>query len=147
MSEVLTESLLHISLRGLRLIYAEGEAAYPEECCGFLYGRDTDTRREIIEVRPVGNEQGENRARRFLISPEQFRQAEDYARESGLDLLGFYHSHPDHPAVPSEFDREHALPFYSYIIVSVRKGKTAETRSWQLDDNREGYSEERIEIR
>ncbi|MBI5058766.1 M67 family metallopeptidase [candidate division KSB1 bacterium] len=129
----------HISLIG-----REAEHGYPDEVCGFLYGRDGGDTREIQRVVPVVNEQHFNRARRFLITPDQFRHAESRAHEFGLDLLGFYHSHPDHPAIPSEFDREHALPFYSYVIISVRSGRSAELRSWLLLEDRSGYAEETI---
>ena len=146
-------SSIVISQENLDLIQTEGEAHYPEECCGFLYGTTppftggTKGGREVIEVHPIRNEQGENRARRFLISPEQFRRAEAYANESGFELIGFYHTHPDHPAIPSEFDREHALPFYSYVILSVRMGVAAELSSWQLELDRDGYIEEAVQIR
>ncbi len=120
---------------------------YPDECCGFLFGRSNDEDHDVTNVQPIRNEQNENRARRFLISPEQFRKAEKHAEERGMELLGFYHTHPDHPAIPSEFDREHALPFYSYVILSVRKGEAAELSSWQLGLDREGYLEEEILIK
>lgn len=149
-------SAIHISQDDLDLIRREGEASFPEECCGFLFGhllppvlrgenKGGDVR-EVTEIQPIRNEQDEDRARRFLISPQQFRNAESYATEHGLELLGFYHTHPDHPAIPSEFDREHALPFYSYVILSVRKGQAAELRSWQLDLDRAGYLEEEVKI-
>ncbi len=139
-------SALHLSQDDVELIRRDGALNYPDECCGFLFGLPGDEDRDVTEVQPIGNEQGENRARRFLISPEQFRRAEVYAKEHGVELLGFYHTHPDHPAIPSGFDRDHALPFYSYVILSVRQGKAAELRSWQLDLDREGYREETISI-
>lgn len=140
-------SSLHLSQEDVELIRREGMLNYPDECCGFLFGRSNEDDHDITEVQPIRNEQDENRARRFLISPEQFRQAEAHAAEHGVELLGFYHTHPDHPAIPSEFDRAHALPFYSYVILSVRKGNAAELRSWQLDLDREGYQEETISIK
>jgi proteasome lid subunit RPN8/RPN11 len=148
-------SAISLSQEDLDLIRRDGALNYPDECCGFLFGlspalksgEQADEARVVTEVQPIGNEQNENRARRFLISPEQFRKAENYARVLGLELLGFYHTHPDHPAVPSEFDREHALPFYSYVILSVRKGEAAELRSWQLDLDRSGYVEEAVHIK
>jgi proteasome lid subunit RPN8/RPN11 len=147
LTEIQTKIALQLPLRSLRIFHAEGEKNYPEECCGFLFGHETADRRVIREARPVTNVQTENRRRRFLITPEEFRAAERHAQATGRELLGFYHSHPDHPAIPSDFDREHALPYYSYVIVSVQKGRAAETRSWQLDDDRDGYHEETIEIK
>ena len=137
---------IYLSQDDVNLIRREGEASFPEECCGFLFGKSVDEARSILEVIPMRNEQDVNRARRFLISPEEFRRAEFHARETAQDLLGFYHTHPDHPAIPSEFDREHALPFYSYVILSVRSGIAAEMRSWQLELERDLYFEETILI-
>jgi proteasome lid subunit RPN8/RPN11 len=128
-------------------IREHGEATYPEECCGFLFGVSEGDARELREVVAIGNERKENRQRRFLIGPEEYRRAEEYANEKGFELLGFYHSHPDHPAIPSEFDREHALPFTSYIIVSIRGGDSAVLRSWQLTEDRESYIEETVNIK
>jgi proteasome lid subunit RPN8/RPN11 len=88
------------------------------------------------------NEHGGERRRRFLIGPDEYRLAEKRAAETGRELLGFYHSHPDHPAVPSAFDLEHAWPNLSYIIVSVKKGTPDEMRSWRLKADRSGYDEE-----
>lgn len=135
---------LLISQTDLNLIRSDGESGYPEEVCGFLYGLDQGDTRTIHAVVPVDNRQRFDRNRRFLITPDEFRRAEQDAQERNLELLGFYHSHPDHPAIPSEFDREHALPYYSYIIVSVRSGASAELRSWLLNDDRHGYTEEPI---
>ena len=146
-----------LSQHDLDLIRREGEAHFPDECCGFLFGispptsvggqgGSEDRTREINEVIPIHNEQGTNRARRFLISPEEFRKAEAHARETNQELLGFYHTHPDHPAIPSEYDREHALPFYSYVILSVRNGRAAELRSWTLGVDRTAYTEENVTI-
>ena len=117
-----------------RQIEAEGSAAYPNECCGILVGRDVDGRRlveRLVEGRNVfeANEQ----YHRFSIDPRQQMKAERDAEAEGKVVLGFYHSHPDHPARPSEYDREHAWPFYSYVIVAIAKGKPADMTSWVLD--------------
>ena len=140
-------SAIYLAQEDLDLIQRDGELNFPDECCGFLFGRIDDDTRDVTEVQPIGNEQDENRSRRFLISPEQFRNAEAYAIRNNVELLGFYHTHPDHPAIPSEFDREHALPFYSYVILSVRRGVAAELRSWQLELDRDGYTEEAVNIK
>lgn len=138
---------LLLTLEDQNVILADGESGYPEEVCGFLYGLDDGDDRVIHAVVPVDNSQRFDRNRRFLITAEEFRRAELDATARGLDLLGFYHSHPDHPAIPSEFDRVHALPLYSYIIVSVQKGTAKTIRSWLLNDDRSGYTEERLEVK
>ena len=112
--------------------------AYPDECCGALIGRGD----RVIEAFPLSNAQAENRTRRFLIGPEMYRRAEARADELSATLLGFYHSHPDHPAVPSSFDLEHAWPNLLYAIVSVRDGQTRELRAWRLKADRSGFTEQ-----
>jgi proteasome lid subunit RPN8/RPN11 len=114
-------------------VIAHGEATYPHECCGFLFGSDKGDSRHISEYLSVENRRTENRERRFQIAPEDYLKAERYADEHGLELLGIYHSHPDHPAIPSEHDRRQAMPFFSYFIVSVMKGEGLVLRSWLLD--------------
>jgi proteasome lid subunit RPN8/RPN11 len=126
-------------------IRAHGEEAYPEECCGAMLGRDRDDGvREIVEILRIGNTKDENRTRRYLIDPKDLLAAEKTARGKKLDVLGIYHSHPDHPSRPSEFDREHAMPFWSYVIVAVAKGKAELLTSWQLSEDRQVFSEEPV---
>lgn len=125
-------------------ITAHAEAEYPYECCGFFFGDDSGDRK-VTHVRKVSNAKQGNKRRRFEISPDDYRKAEKFAIDLDLDLLGVYHSHPDHPAEPSEHDRSVALPYFSYIIVSVREGEKHEIRSWQLNDERQ-FEEETIEI-
>jgi cysteine synthase B len=118
---------------------AHGADTYPDECCGALLGPGSG---DVAEAFALPNEHGGERRRRFLIGPDEYRLAEKRAAESGRELLGFYHSHPDHPAVPSAFDLEHAWPNLSYIIVSVKNGTPDEMRSWRLKADRSGYDEE-----
>ena len=92
----------------------------------------------------MSNSQSLDRRRRFLIGPDTYRQAEARAAETGAELLGFYHSHPDHPAVPSAFDLEHAWPNLIYAIVSVRAGQPEELRAWRLRPDRSGFIEETL---
>jgi proteasome lid subunit RPN8/RPN11 len=96
--------------------------------------------RRVTAIIGVENarEDGE-RYHRFVIEPEDFMRAEAEARRMGLDVLGFYHSHPDHPAEPSDYDREHAMPFYSYVIVSVEEGTASELTSWELAADRSEF--------
>lgn len=129
-------------------IARHGEAGYPDEICGFLLGTQMDGEKWVREVVAVANtwEETDERRRRFLIAPQDFLREERRAREAGWEILGFYHSHPDHPAQPSETDREAAWPGYSYVIQSVRDGRAAEVRSWRLQDDRAGYDEEAIHV-
>jgi proteasome lid subunit RPN8/RPN11 len=130
----------------VRRIEAHGHETYPHECCGALLGRDDNGTREVLELLPLPNRRNDSPRNRFELAPDDVRLAEKTAREKQLDLLGWYHSHPDAPARPSEFDREHAWPWYSYIIVSVREGDAREMKSWRLQDDRSAYSAETIEI-
>lgn len=128
-------------LRRLRL---HAETDYPRECCGFLYG-SADGLRRITRARRTANASRENRKRRFRIDPADYREAERYAEENGLDLLGVYHSHPDHPAEPSEHDRSVAMPWFSYLILSVSRGRAENWRSWRLNEDR-AFEEEKLII-
>ena len=129
----------------LQKIHAHGVETYPHECCGALLGRDGEGSREIIDLLPLANRRVDSSRNRFELTPDDVRLAERTAAGKHLDLLGWYHSHPDAPARPSEFDRDHAWPWYSYIIVSVLKGEPRDTTSWRLRDDRSGYEPEAIE--
>lgn len=126
-------------------MHAHLRDAYPEEGCGVLVGREVEGARVIERVLPFENRRSEERERRYLIAPEQLLTAEREAREAGLDVVGFFHSHPDHPATPSAFDLEHAWPYYSYLIVSVEGGIVADARSWRLAADRSRFEPEPIE--
>jgi proteasome lid subunit RPN8/RPN11 len=127
-------------------IRRHAERAYPDECCGALLGRDDERAREVAAALPVPNRREGSAARnRFLITAAEYRALEHEARMRALDIVGFYHSHPDHPPQPSDYDREHALPWYSYLIVSVRAGRGEGMTSWVLRDDRSGFSEEVID--
>src|SRR5262245_16618894 len=124
-----------------RQIETEGSAAYPNECCGIMYGRDGVEGRVVETIEAVANVFDEvERYHRFSISPQQLMAAEKKAGNQGKLVLGFYHSHPDHPARPSEYDRQHAWPFYSYIIVSIAKGEPVDMTSWVLEESTETFS-------
>jgi proteasome lid subunit RPN8/RPN11 len=127
-------------------IRSEGERSYPNECCGILLGRIGDEGSRVVEdLIPIENGwDTEEQYHRFQIEPEDMMRAERVARRRGLDVLGFYHSHPDHPAKPSDFDREQALPFYSYIIVAVEKGRAGDFASWELKTDRSEFLGEAI---
>jgi proteasome lid subunit RPN8/RPN11 len=135
-------------------IRSHGAETFPHECCGALLGRDPafeekspDQPREVLALFPLVNRRDDSPRNRFAVTAEDVRQAEKAAGERGLEVVGWYHSHPDHPARPSQFDREHAWPWYSYVIVSVMAGVPAEMTSWRLNDDRGDYARENIEIR
>ena len=115
-----------------RAIRRHGEETFPHECCGALVGRDGRT----TAVVPLPNTTEEGPRRRFLVRPADYRMAEQRAGELGAELLGFYHSHPDHPARPSQYDLDHALPTFAYVIVAVAAGAAAEMTVWFLKDDR-----------
>jgi proteasome lid subunit RPN8/RPN11 len=133
---------LMISDQLLESIREHGKRAYPNECCGVLLGRMENSRKSVVELRPMENAREDSPRNRYLISPRDLLEAEKAARALGLDIVGVYHSHPDHPARPSEFDREHAFPWYSYIIVSVRGGEPLDLTSWTLRDDRSAFDAE-----
>ncbi|HLR32960.1 MAG TPA: M67 family metallopeptidase [Fodinibius sp.] len=135
---------LEISRQALLSMQHHAEHIYPNECCGFFYGVEGDVRRVEIIQRVQNAREGDQR-RRFQIDPRDYQKAEKFALDHELDLLGVYHSHPDHPAVPSGHDLKVAMPWFSYIIVSVQDGDTARVRSWRLTDNRE-FEEEEIAV-
>lgn len=147
-------------------IEAEARRTYPNECCGIMLGlpvgadskekeekrekEEITEKKEIKEIKkilPAANtfEHGEQ-YHRFKIEPEEFMRAEKEALQEGLDVLGFYHSHPDHPAAPSGYDGEQALPFYSYLIVAVTKAGAEDFRSWQLKEDRSEFVEEGVDF-
>lgn len=108
-------------------------STYPEECCGFLIGRAGGDHL-VEEIRKARNSAPDSRRTRYSIDAQSIMEAEKRAAASGRVVLGYYHSHPDHPSVPSEFDRAHAWPSYSYLIMSIRMGSPDSSRSWRLDD-------------
>lgn len=138
--------MLQLSLQHLGEIAAHGERDYPHECCGLILGQLKENGTKVaVETFPISNAREEVAKRnRFLIRPEELLGGEQYARKRELDVVGFYHSHPDHPAVPSGYDLEHAWPVYSYVIVSVRAGRAKESRSWTMEADRSRFNEEEI---
>lgn len=121
-----------------------GEQAYPAECCGVLAGRSGKVK-EVVRLVPVTNQRTDD-PHRYLIAPDDLRRIETELRGSGLEVLGCYHSHPDHPAVPSAFDTDQAWPWYSYIIVRVDGAGAAELASWVLADDRSAMIPESVDV-
>jgi proteasome lid subunit RPN8/RPN11 len=163
-----TKTIL-LDAEAMTVVRGEAAAHYPEECCGALFGRSIPEisrgprpgpevdeymgardvarpYREIVRAVPVLNEWGGDRAERYLIQAAVVRELEGGALRAGLDLVGFYHSHPDGAAIPSAFDLEVAWPWYSYLIVSVTAAGTGRVRGWRLRDDRGGFVEEMIRI-
>lgn len=150
--------MIHLPGELLREIREHAERDYPHECCGALLGHVESTggaasaeTRVVAKLHAAENRRDSDAAsRRFLITADDYRAIENAARAQSFDVIGFYHSHPDHPARPSEYDREHALPWYSYVIVSVRAGRAGENpfdvTSWILDDDRHAFHSEPIAI-
>lgn len=135
--------MIHIEPDIERLMLEDASQAFPDECCGFLFGKEEGGERLITDILVVNNAKEGDKRRRFEIAPRDYLKAERYAEKTGLALLGVYHSHPNHPAIPSEHDRVAAQPFFSYLIVSVMNGKIDHVRSWRLNDDRQ-FEEERI---
>ncbi len=123
-------------------IFKQMEAGYPNEVGGFLLGTrkgDTTTVSEIIQIENVFEK--EEQFHRYAMTPQDWMKLEDQADERGLTLVGYYHSHPDSPAIASIYDRDHALPNFTYIITSVVNGKAEDQKVWQLRDDRSQFDE------
>jgi cysteine synthase B len=132
-----TRPRLRIPLEVAEKIRDHGREAYPDECCGALVGHGA----AVSDVLRLPNTTEEGPRRRFLVRPSDYRDAEAYAGRRGAELLGFYHSHPDHPGRPSQYDLEHAWPSFAYVIVSVRDGEPKEVTAWQLKEDRSAFEE------
>jgi proteasome lid subunit RPN8/RPN11 len=130
-------SQLTIGARVDEAIRAHGHETYPHECCGALIGRDG----MVSAILALPNTTEEGPRRRFLVRPSDYREAERRASELGAELLGFYHSHPDHPARPSQYDLDHAWPTFAYIIVAVAAGVAGDMTVWFLKDDRSSFEE------
>ena len=117
-------------------------ADFPNECVGFFYGQSDDGSKTVSEYAPLTNSKEGDQRRRFEVHPLDYMKAEQYALKNQLDLLGIYHSHPLHPAIPSEHDLKQAVPYFSYIIASVNETEIKNTTSWQL--NEENQFEEEL---
>jgi proteasome lid subunit RPN8/RPN11 len=137
--------MIALTAEHLAEIREHGERDYPFECCGLLIGRFETDRKVVIETYPISNAREEEAKRnRFLIRPEELMRGERHARDQGLDVVGFYHSHPDDRPMPSHYDLEHAWPTYSYIVVAVENAKAADLKSWEMESDRSRFNEEVI---
>ena len=139
--------MISISTDSLNEIREHGVKDYPYECCGLLLGSYSDEGKVVTETYPISNAREESAKRnRFLIEPEELMKGERYARTNDREVVGFYHSHPESPAVPSQYDLEHAWPTYSYIIVSVIKERAGDLFSWEQEPDRSKFNREEIRI-
>ena len=153
--------MLRVAAEHIRAICAHAQSTYPQECCGLLLSKlsqDGKILVDAIATENVWNAQAvesfskidtkwqlsDNKSTHYTIAPEEILRVQKESRDRQLDIIGIYHSHPDHPAIPSEFDRVCAWQAYSYIIVSVPQGKAGELQSWCLDDNHQFQPEEII---
>jgi proteasome lid subunit RPN8/RPN11 len=138
--------MISLSEQLIEQIEAHGERDYPHECGGMLIGHfDDEKGKRVVELLPMENASEEStRHNRVLILPKDVLRAERYARSKKLDVVGYYHSHPDDKAVPSQFDLDHALPVWSYVIVSVLQGKAVDVRSWEMENDRSKFNEQEI---
>ncbi|MBI4167247.1 MAG: M67 family metallopeptidase [Acidobacteria bacterium] len=153
---------LSIEQKTVDAIRQHGARDYPNECCGMLLGQADGDQKRVLEAVPLRNLRTvpaeaqkllplespgrESERNRFLIDPREQIRVEKEARARGVDVVGYYHSHPDHPARPSNYDREHAWPWYSYVILSVTQGQPADLTGWVLTENRERFDPEPVEI-
>jgi proteasome lid subunit RPN8/RPN11 len=140
--------LIRVTEERLTEMRQHGERDYPYECCGLLLGHyETSGEKVVLETYPISNAREESAKRnRFLIEPEELMQGERYARSRKVEIVGFYHSHPDSPAVPSQYDLEHAWPTYSYIILSVTAESANDLFSWEQRPDRSQFDSEEIVI-
>lgn len=137
---------MHATAGVLDRIRSHGQDTYPEECCGFLLGRQEGEVNYVVATERVENSDQDNRDRHYTIAPQDYLKADRAARLKGLDIVGFYHSHPDHPAEPSPTDlAEATFPGYTYVIVSVRHGAAGDLTAWSLAPDRSRFKAEVIE--
>ena len=137
--------MIRISESHIEDIRDHGRESYQDEACGVIYGQCRDGDKEVQALAPLANSRDGQRHRRFLITPNDYRRAESEASARGMEILGFYHSHPNHVAYPSTYDLEHALPFFSYLIVSVWNGEPKDVRSFVMSEDRDVFTEEEIQ--
>lgn len=137
--------MLCIDKDKLREVENEAKKSYPVECCGLLLGTNT-AEKKVVEVRPLRNTNTERSHDRYEIEGREFVKADKEASRKGLQIIGIYHSHPDHPAIPSAFDTEHAWCGYSYLIAAVENGERIEIRSWFFDEAIKQFQEEEINL-
>ncbi len=138
--------MITLDPKALEAIREHGHQAYPEECCGALLGTAGSGSARVARIARMENARRDERRRRFVIEPLEYARVERQADAESLSVLGFYHSHPDHPAVPSKYDRENGLPFFHYVVLSVGAGVPGEAASYVLSEDRGAFEREEIRI-
>ncbi len=139
--------MIYLTKEHIKQIERHGEQTYPNECGGMIIGRFEADKKTALELLPMENAMAESeKYNRVLITPRDVLRAERYARSQKLDVIGYYHSHPDHPAIPSQFDLDHALPVWTYIIVSVENGKAVDVRAWEMENDRSKFNEDLVSV-
>lgn len=138
--------MIKLKKEHMDVITAHAREGYPHEVCGIIMGHFNDSANMAIEVRRAANLNKERAHDRYEMDPKDILKAEREGRDNGVEIIGYYHSHPDHPDRPSEFDRERAWPAYSYLIASVMGGKDVTTRSWVINEETLKFDEEEIDI-
>ena len=137
--------MIRLGAETIAAIREHGRAAYPEECCGALLGTGDGAAR-VTRVERIENSSREEKRRRYVVAPLEYARVERMADADGLSVLGFYHSHPDHPAVPSEYDREHGLPFFHYVVLAVGPESSGEIASYLLSEDRGVFEREELVV-
>lgn len=137
--------MIHLSEAQLDSIRAHGVQEFPYECCGVILGDIVNDAKVVRELRPLANVHEDGHERRYLVSPDEMFALLQEERRTKRKILGFYHSHPNHPAQPSEYDRDWASPWYTYIIVSIMEGVPVDLTVWQLTDDRDRFLPEEME--
>ena len=136
--------MIRLTEEHLDAIRAHGVRDFPHECCGVILGDVVDGVKVVGELRPLANVHEDGHERRYLVSPDEMFALMQEERRTRKKILGFYHSHPNHPAEPSEYDRDWASPWYTYIIVSIQDGRPERLTVWQLNDDRQAFQAEEV---
>ena len=138
--------MIALPKRLYKQIQQHAESAYPTECCGLLLGKVKGKDKYVHHIMETENDAEGLKRRRYCVPPQSLLAAENLSREKGREVFGVYHSHPDHPAKPSEFDRECAIPYFEYIIVSISKGRITEMNCWFLAEEKAAFEREELLI-
>ncbi|MFK7907141.1 MAG: M67 family metallopeptidase [Chitinophagales bacterium] len=142
----MSNQIVHINNEASATMIKDAINAFPNECCGFFYGTENEEERIVTIAQPVLNSKEGDQRRRFEISPFDYMKAERFALQNDLLLLGVYHSHPNHPSIASVHDLAKAMPYFSYVIISVVDGKLNTVQSWRLRDDVREFREEEVHI-
>ncbi len=138
--------MIRLTSADIEAIKDIAQKTYPHECCGVMVGSVENGVKTVTELVPAENQRTDSPANRYLITPDLLNELEKKLKDTDRAIVGFFHSHPDVPAQPSTYDQDHAWPWYSYVIVSVNKGKAGEIHNWKLRDDRSAFDAEKMEL-